>query len=569
MTSSELREKFLKFFEERGHKIVPSSSLLPEDTSVLLTTAGMQQFKSYYLEEESPYGQNIVSSQKCFRTSDIEEVGDEKHLTFFEMLGNFSFGGYFKKEAIEIAKEFLDSIKIEIDYVTVFAGDENTPKDEKSAEVWRGLGFTEEKGNLRFCNKEENFWGPTGQEGPCGPTTEIYVKGIEIWNIVFNEYYCKDNKLKKLKKPGIDTGMGLERLAIISQDKETIFETDLFLSIIEKIEDLSSNKYEDHKREFRIIADHIRGSVFLIADGVRPDNVEQGYILRRLLRRAIRLARVLELPSNFLILLGKIVISEYKGAYPEMNHDILAVMGEEREKFELTLENGLREFEKLEIIDGKEAFKLYASYGFPLELTKELALEKGIEINEDDFDSEFKKHQEISRTAAAGKFKGGLADTKEETIKLHTAHHLLLAALQKILGTHVKQKGSNINSDRLRIDFVHPQKMTKEEIEAVEKIVNDKIEEGLKVIKREMSKEEAEKIGAEMEFGGKYDDTVSVYFIEDEKGNVFSKEFCGGPHVKNTNELSRGPSSGKKRRFRIKKEQSSSAGVRRIKAILE
>ena len=560
MTSSELREKFLKFFEERGHKIVPSSSLLPEDTSVLLTTAGMQQFKSYYLEEESPYGQNIVSSQKCFRTSDIEEVGDEKHLTFFEMLGNFSFGGYFKKEAIEIAKEFLDSIKIEIDYVTVFAGDENTPKDEKSAEVWRGLGFTEEKGNLRFCNKEENFWGPTGQEGPCGPTTEIYVKGIEIWNIVFNEYYCKDNKLKKLKKPGIDTGMGLERLAIISQDKETIFETDLFLSIIEKIEDLSSNKYEDHKREFRIIADHIRGSVFLIADGVRPDNVEQGYILRRLLRRAIRLARVLELPSNFLILLGKIVISEYKGAYPEMNHDILAVMKEEREKFELTLENGLREFEKLEIIDGKEAFKLYASYGFPLELTKELALEKGIEINEDDFDSEFKKHQEISRTAAAGKFKGGLADTKEETIKLHTAHHLLLAALQKVLGTHVKQKGSNINSDRLRIDFVHPQKMTKEEIEAVEKIVNDKIEEGLKVIKREMSKEEAEKIGAEMEFGGKYDDTVSVYFIEDEKGNVFSKEFCGGPHVNNTSELGS---------FKIKKEQSSSAGVRRIKAILE
>ena len=544
MNSKELRNKFLKYFEERGHKIVPSSSLIPKDGTVLLTTAGMQQFKLYYSGEKSPYGNNTTSCQKCFRTSDIEEVGDESHLTFFEMLGNFSFGGYFKEEAIKLAKEFIDSLNIKIDYVTVFEGDENTPKDEKSAEVWRKLGFSEKKGNLKFCNKKENFWGPTGEEGPCGPTTEIYAEGIEIWNIVFNEYYCKNNKLEKLKIPGIDTGMGLERLALVLQKKETIFETDLFKPIIEKI------KFQD-KKTTRIIADHIRGACFLIADGIIPSNTEKGYILRRILRRTIRFGK-----SVNLIGVAKVVIEEYKEIYPELeSNNILSVIKEEQEKLEKTLENGLRQFEKLEKITGDDAFNLYQNYGFPFELTRELAEEKGIDVNENAFKEAFEKHQELSRKGMEQKFKGGLIDTSEQTTKYHTATHLLLAALRKVLDKDVQQKGSNITAERLRFDFNHDAKLTEEEVKQVEELVNQKIEEGVEVVCEEMPLNQAKKEGAVGVFGEKYGDMVKVYTIGD-----FSKEICGGPHVERTSELGH---------FKITKQESPGAGMRRIRAILE
>jgi len=554
MTSDKLRKKFLEYFKKNGHKIVPSSSLLPTDNSVLLTTAGMQQFKPYYLGEESPYGENVASIQKCFRTSDIEEVGDERHLTFFEMLGNFSFGGYFKKEAIGLAKDFVNSLGIKIDYVTVFEGDENTPKDQESIDIWEKLGFSEEKGNLKLCNKEENFWGPTGEEGPCGPTTEIYAGGIEIWNIVFNEYYSKNGKLEKLETSGIDTGMGLERLAMVIQKKETIFETDLFWSSIEELEKISGKKYKDNKKEFRIIIDHVRGACFLIADGVIPSNTERGYILRRLLRRTIRFGRLLEM-EGFLVDLAKVVIKEYKEIYPELNDDILTIIKEEQEKFEKTLENGLKQFERLDKITGEDAFNLYQSYGFPLELTEELAKEKGIEVDKNAFEEALKKHQEISRAGVESKF-GGVGDREsEECIKLHTATHLLHQALREVLGDHVQQMGSDITSQRLRFDFSHTAKMTDEEKQKVEDVVNDKIKKGIDVEKKEMSYKEAIDSGALAFFRDKYPDKVSVYSV-----GSFSKEICAGPHVANTSQLGK---------FRIKKEGSSSAGVRRIKAVLE
>jgi len=554
MNSDKLRNKFLEYFKKNGHKIVPSSSLLPTDNSVLLTTAGMQQFKPYYLGEESPYGENVASIQKCFRTSDIEEVGDERHLTFFEMLGNFSFGGYFKKEAIGLAKDFVNSLGIKIDYVTVFEGDENTPKDQESIDIWEKLGFSEEKGNLKLCNKEENFWGPTGEEGPCGPTTEIYAGGIEIWNIVFNEYYSKNGKLEKLETSGIDTGMGLERLAMVIQKKETIFETDLFWSSIEELEKISGKKYKDNKKEFRIIIDHVRGACFLIADGVIPSNTERGYILRRLLRRTIRFGRLLEM-EGFLVDLAKVVIKEYKEIYPELNDDILTIIKEEQEKFEKTLENGLKQFERLDKITGEDAFNLYQSYGFPLELTEELAKEKGIEVDKNAFEEALKKHQEISRAGVESKF-GGVGDREsEECIKLHTATHLLHQALREVLGDHVQQMGSDITSQRLRFDFSHTAKMTDEEKQKVEDVVNDKIKKGIDVEKKEMSYKEAIDSGALAFFRDKYPDKVSVYSV-----GSFSKEICAGPHVANTSQLGK---------FRIKKEGSSSAGVRRIKAVLE
>jgi alanyl-tRNA synthetase len=547
MESKELRNKFLEYFKSKGHEIVPSSSLLPTDKSVLLTTAGMQQFKSYYTGEKSPYGKNVVSCQKCFRTSDIEEVGDERHLTFFEMLGNFSFGGYFKKEAIAFAKEFIDSLEIEIDYVTVFEGNDSTPKDEESIKIWNGLGFSEEKGNLKLYGKEDNFWGPTGEEGPCGPTTEIYAKGIEIWNIVFNEYYFKDKKLSKLKTPGIDTGMGLERLAMVSQNKSNVFETDLFVSIME-----AKNKSE------RIIADHVRSAVFLISDGVLPSNVEQGYVLRRVLRRAIRYGKLLAMPENFLTDLALKVIEKYKETYPELGGNqlnIIEVIKKEKEKFGATIERGLKEFEKFESITGEQAFNLYQSYGFPLELTEELAKEKGIKIDEEEFKKAFEKHQEISRAVAEAKFGGVGERDNYESAKLHTATHLLHRALREVLGSHVQQMGSDITPERLRFDFSHTQKMTDEEKKKVENLVNQQIKNDLEVKKEEMPYGEAIKLGALAFFREKYPLVVSVYSI-----GAFSKEICAGPHVKKTSELGC---------FKILKEESSSAGIRRIRAILE
>ena len=569
MDSSEIRQRFLSFFEKNKHKIMPSSSLLPADPSVLFTTAGMQQFKPYYLGEKSPFGPNVASCQKCIRTSDIDEVGDEKHLTFFEMLGNFSFGGYFKEEAIKLAYEFIvKELKLEIDYVTVFSPDKvgdadwrkGVLQDKESFKIWQDLG-------IKDIRKEgiDNFWGPTGDEGPCGPTTEIYVNGIEIWNIVFNEFLCnKNKKLGKLETPGVDTGMGLERLAMVVQKVPTVFETDLFDTILKKI----GSDIQDIRGK-RIVADHIRAATFLINDEVQPLNIERGYILRRLLRRAIYYYNSFGLKDRSVTELVDVIADIYEDTEYNLNqrtNNIKNIIAKEETTFLLTLEVGKKKLEEYiqknrsNGISGEFAFTLYSTYGYPLELTVQLAQENGEKIDIDGFAKEFKEHQELSRTSSAGMFKGGLADDKPETIKLHTAHHLLLAALQDVFGKQVKQKGSNINSERLRIDFSFDRKLTDEEKKKIEDIVNQKIKDGLDVVKKEMLKEEAEKIGAEMEFGVKYGDRVSVYFIQDKNGNVFSKEFCGGPHVKNTSELGN---------FKIIKEESLGSGVRIIKATLK
>jgi len=547
MKSGELRERFLKFFEKKGHKIVSSSSILPTDPSVLFTTAGMQQFKPYYLGEKSPYGKNVVSCQKCFRTSDIEEVGDDSHLTFLEMLGNFSFGGYFKKEAIKMAYEFIFkelNIPLKDAIFTVFEGDGLVPEDKESIEIWKGLGIPESQ--IKKCGKEDNFWGPTGEEGPCGPTTEIHFKGVEVWNLVFNEYYQdKDKKLIPLEQKGVDTGMGLERLAMAVQGKNNVFETDLFESILKEI------PQKDGKAE-RIIADHIKGAVFLISEGIFPSNVERGYVLRRILRRTMRYGRLFNLPENFLIPLAKKVIEFYNDVYPELKSkesEILTVIQNEEEKFEKTLGEGLKQFEK-----GVDAFELYTTYGFPLELTMELAKEKGIEIDTESFNKRFKKHQEISRAGAEKKFVGGLADHSEKTIKYHTAAHLMLAALREVLGPEIYQKGSNITAERLRFDFNYPQKLGGEQIRRIEDLVNEKIKEDLEIVCKEMTLEEAKEKGATGVFEEKYGNLVKVYNIGE-----FSKEICGGPHVKRTSELGH---------FKVQKEESSGAGVRRIRAIL-
>lgn len=533
MTSNDIRQKFLKYFESKGHTIAPSSSVVPEgDSSVLFTTAGMQQFKPYYLGEKSPFGDKVVSVQKCIRTSDIEEVGDDTHLTFFEMLGNFAFNNAVsKREAITYAYEFITSeMGLTIDYVTVFGGDEITPKDEESEKIWRSIDS-----NLRIKEegREDVFWGPTGDEGPCGPTTEIYVGGVEIWNVVFNEYYKdKEGNFKKLDNFGIDTGMGLERLLVQVQKKKNVYETDLF--------------FGETTKEERIVADHVKASLVLISDGVIPSNTGQGYILRRLIRRAARFSKE---PLSIMIEKMKEL---YSGIY---DLDDRGEIAKEENKFRETLSNGLKEFEK-----GTDPFILATTYGFPIELTEELAKEKGHSIDLPDFRKKMSDHQKLSQTSSAGMFKGGLANHNEATVKLHTAHHLLLAALQEVLGKSVKQRGSNITDERLRIDFSFDRKMTDEEKKKVEDIVNDAIARDLQVVRKEMSKADAEQLGAQMEFGAKYGDIVSVYLIGDEKGEAFSKEFCGGPHMEHTGALGK---------FKIQKEEASSQGVRRIKAILE
>ncbi|MEK7519302.1 MAG: alanine--tRNA ligase [Patescibacteria group bacterium] len=557
MTSKELREKFLSFFEKRGHQIVPSSSLLPSDPSVLFTTAGMQQFKEYFLGKSSPFGANVATCQKCFRTSDIDEVGDDTHLTFLEMLGNFSFGGYFKEEAIQLAYEFLfKELKIpkEEAIFTVFEGYEKVPLDQESIQIWQNLGIPDNK--IKKCGRADNFWGPTGLEGPCGPTTEIYINGVEVWNVVFNEYY-QDQKgnLTFLNQKGVDTGMGLERLAMIVQKKKNVFETDLFLPILTEI-------LGQDERVKRIIADHIKGAVFLIADGILPSNIERGYILRRILRRAIKYGKPLNLPKNFLIPLAKKVIEIYRDIYPELfskETDILTVIQDEEEKFEITLFKGLKQFEKISQsgeVKGEAAFHLFDTYGFPLELTLELAKEKNLKIDIKGFNEAFDKHREISRAGVESKFGGhGLGqDATGVTVNLHTATHLLHQALRQILGNHVKPMGSDITSERTRFDFSHSQKMTDEEIKKVEELVNQKIKEDLEVKREEMSYDDALKSGAMAFFKKKYPERVTVYSI----GN-FSKEICGGPHVKRTLEIGH---------FKIIKEERSGARVRRIRAVL-
>ncbi len=566
MTSAEIREKFLKFFENKGHKIVPSSSLIPDDPSVLFTTAGMQQFKEYYTNQEGALRDfktlNVVTSQKCIRTGDIEEVGDNTHLTFFEMLGNFSFGGYGRREAIEYAYEFITKeMNLEISYVTVYEGNSIVPKDEESKKAWQDLGVKDirEEG-------ADVFWGPTGESGPCGPTTEIYCKNsigedIEIWNIVFNEYFSdvsrekldkREGTLKKLPSLGIDTGMGFERLLTVVNKKESVYETDLFNN--------------EKNKEDRIVADHIKASLFMISDGIFPSNVGAGYTLRRLIRRSARLSKK---SLNNLIPNVKDI---YKGIY---DLDDKGLIKEEEDKFKKTLEIGLKEFKKpARTGGGIDPFILFTSYGFPIELTEELAKEKGIKIDKEDFQKKMEEHQRLSQTASAGMFKGGLLNHEEKTIKLHTAHHLLLAGLKEVVDKNIKQRGSNITEERLRIDFLFDRKLTEEEKNKVENWVNDKINKNLKMTRKEMTIEEALSLGAEMEFGTKYPNTVSVYFLEDEDGNVYSKEFCGGPHVKNTAELcssSRAESrdKGSVNCFKIQKEEAVAKGIRRIKAILK
>ena len=545
MTSREIREKFLEFFEKRGHKIVPSSSLLPkDDPSVLLTTAGMQQFKPYYTGEKDPIkdfgARRAASIQKSFRTSDIDSVGDESHLTFFEMLGNFSFGDYFKEDAIKWGWEFITkelSISPERCHVSVFQGDNEVPKDKESIEIWESLGLPDNK--IKKAGREDNFWGPTGNEGPCGPTSEIYIDGIEVWNLVFNQYYQHPDKtLTPLKQNGVDTGMGLERLAMAAQNVSSIFETDLFKPLI---------------KTNRIMLDHSRAISFLISDGVMPSNKEQGYILRRLMRRVMTIKDIECADIENLL---KRVVKEYKNFYPELNEDlILSVFREENLKFKKAIQQGLRELDKLEKLDAISAFKLFESYGLTFDVIKDFAGTKAANLNQKDFDAEFKKHQELSRTASAGMFKGGLADASEATIKYHTAAHLMLAALRQVLGEQASQKGSNITPERLRFDFSYNQKMTPEEIKQVEDLVNDKIKEDLPVKMEEMTLEEAKAVGATGVFESKYGERVKVYTIGD-----FSKEICGGPHVKHTGEIGK---------FKIIKEESSSAGIRRIRAIVE
>ena len=617
MTSKKLRQGFLNFFEKKGHKIVLSSSLIPADPSVLFTTAGMQQFKEYFLGKDynpptvlprgapSPYGKRVASCQKCFRTSDIEEVGNIKHLTFLEMLGNFSFGDYFKEGAIELANELLNSkFKIQNSklWITYFKGDKEVPPDVESKEIWQNLGIPKER--IYGFGREENFWGPTGEEGPCGPTTEIHYdltgkpckKGskcipncdcgrfVELWNLVFNEYYQdynppstlysqpahpkKEKKLTPLKQKGVDTGMGLERLAMVVQQKSSVYETDLFEPIIKEIHE--QKKYTGptcvNLRSERIIADHIKGAVFLISEGIFPSNIEKGYVLRRILRRAIRYGKLLNLPKNFSIPLAQKVIEIYKDIYPEVKSkeaDILTVIQNEEEKFKKTLEQGLKEFEKAvskvksqksSVIKGIDAFHLFDTYGFPLELTEELAKEKKLKVDKKGFEEAFKKHREISRAGVEKKFGGIGREATYQATKLHTATHLLHAALREILGKHVKQMGSDITPQRLRFDFSHPQKMAPDEIKRVEDLVNQKIKEDLEVKKTEMSYQEAMKSGALAFFKEKYPDIVNVYLI----GN-FSKEICAGPHVNRTSELGQ---------FKIIKEESSGSGIRRIRAIL-
>lgn len=583
MNSEDLRKKFLNFFKDKNHTIVKSSSLIPDDGSVLFTTAGMQQFKDCYLEGGSKHGKRVTTSQKCFRTSDIDEVGDQDHLTFFEMMGNFSFNDYFKKEAILWAKEFLiEELNFDEEKLvyTYFKGNDEMPADKRAKEILINSGVKEK--NIYALGKQENFWGPTGSEGPCGPTVEIHYitdnnpcgpdcdpscdcdRFIEIWNLVFNQFFMdEEGKLSPLDNQGIDTGMGLERLAMVVQNKPHVFETDLFTPLKEIINSLVEKDLDQKAK--RIIVDHIKGSVFLIAEGVTPSNTERGYILRRLLRRSMRYRKLLDLPENLLKEVAKMVFKIYKEIYfQDVDKDqVLKIIEKERSKFEKALDKGLKEFYKTVekgSLSGKEAFHLYSTYGFPVEMIEELCKEEDIKFTRDGFEKAKKEHIKVSRKGAKKKFGGVSKDPEKEEVKLHTATHLLHEALRRVLGEHVKQKGSDINPKRLRFDFSHPESMTEEEIEQVEKLVNKKIKKELTQKLEEMSYDKAVEEGALSFFSeDRYPDVVKVYSFVDAEGNVFSKELCGGPHVKNTKELGE---------FKIIKEKSSSRGIRRIKATL-
>ena len=580
MKAIEIRNKYLNFFEKHGHKVIPSAPLIPEnDPSVLFTTAGMQPLVPYLLGEKHPEGTRLTDYQKCVRTNDIDEVGDNRHLTYFEMLGNWSLGDYFKEESIAMSFEFLTKelgIPVEKLSVTCFAGDEDCPRDEVAAEAWKKAGIAED--HIYYYGKDDNWW-IAGEEGPCGPDTEMFYdtgktacsdecqpscdcgKYVEIWNNVFMEYFKDKNGYTKLKQKNVDTGLGLERMAMLLQGKETPFDTELFSPIMEKLEELQQ---QDSIESRRIVAEHLRSSMMIISDGGRPSNLDRGYVLRRLIRRMIRHMNKLQINLSELSTLVDLNVETLKEMYPELekNKEIIkTTMIEEKDKFVKTLANGEREFQKeinklkdTKIISGQIVFKLYDTYGFPPEVTKELAAENGYEIDTKQFEELFKQHQEKSRAGSEQKFKGGLAEQTEETISYHTATHLLNAALKQVIGKDAHQRGSNITADRMRFDFNCDHKLTDEEKKQVEDLVNKWIQEELPVTKQEMKKEEAIKSGAECMFIEKYPDIVTVYSI----GEI-SKELCGGPHVSNTKELGT---------FKIKKEESSSSGVRRIKAVL-
>ena len=581
---NELKREYIDFFKSKGHTEIKSASLVPDEKgSVLFTIAGMQPLIPYLLGDKHPAGDKLVDSQKCLRTIDIDDVGDKSHLTFFEMLGNWSLGDYFKDEAIAWSFEFLTEVlKIPKERlaVTIFAGNEIAPMDEYSKNIWLKLGIPED----RICaTKDDNWWPNLEMPGLCGPDSEMFYfrsddeipekfdpednRWVEIWNDVFMQYdHKEDGTIEPLKHKNVDTGMGLERVTAILEGVNDNYLSSIWKDVIEKICEISNTKYEDNKESIRIIADHIRTSVFISADysGIKPSNVGQGYILRRLIRRSIRHAKKLniDISSNWDIEIAKLIINKYKKYYKELEENenvVYEVLTNEKNKFNKTIEKGLREFEKVtkdnNDIDATTAFKLYDTYGFPLELTVELAHEKNIKVDEKGFEEKFKAHQELSRTSSAGQFKGGLGGNGEIETKYHTATHLLNAALKVVLGSDVHQRGSNITAERMRFDFNCDHKLSDEEKEKIENLVNTWIKESLPVTFEEMNKDEAIKSGAECMFIEKYPDIVTVYSI----GNV-SKELCGGPHVKNTSELGH---------FKIKKEEASSAGVRRIKAILE
>ncbi len=581
-----LKDLYIDFFVSKGHKQIPSAPVVPEnDPSVLFNTAGMQPLIPYLMGQPHPYGTRLVDYQKCIRTNDLDSIGDKTHHTFFEMLGNWSLGDYFKKESINYSFEFLTkvlNIPLERLAITVFKGEDNIPCDNISAKTWQSLGISEDR--IAYLGKEDNFW-IAGDCGPCGPDTEIFYfrseddipqkfdpkdeRWVEIWNNVFMEFYKDSNgNITELPKKNVDTGMGYERVVAVLEGVDDNYLSSVWIDIIKKIEELSKYTYEENPISMRIIADHIRTSVFILGDeaGIKPSNTDQGYILRRLIRRAIRHAKKLEIDenSNWEVLIANMIIDKYAKYYSELTKNkevILEGLTNEKIKFNKTLAKGLKEFEKItshldtKTLNKDLAFKLYDTYGFPIELTVELAKEQKINVDVEGFNEKFKAHQELSRTASSGKFKGGLAGDSEKEIKYHTATHLLNAALKVVIDKNVHQKGSNITSERMRFDFSCDHKLTDEEKQKTEDLVNKWISEGLDVTVTEMSKEEALKSGAECMFIEKYPDIVTVYSIGD-----ISKELCGGPHVKNTNELGK---------FKIIKEEASSAGVRRIKAILE
>lgn len=589
LDSTKLKKLYIKFFREKEHKVIPNVSLIPEqDPTVLFTTAGMHPLVPFLLGQLHPLGKRLVNVQRCLRTDDIDEVGDDFHLTFFEMLGNWSLGDYFKEETIRWSLEFLTDKKwLGLDkhriYITVFAGDEDAPRDEETARIWQDVGIPKER--IFYLPKKDNWWGPAGATGPCGPDTEMFYdsgkepcskgckpgcscgKYFEIWNDVFMEYNkTAEGKYELLKQKNVDTGMGVERTVAALQGKKSVYEIGTFKPIVDKIKLIAKIKKPNEKQEksIRIITDHIKSSTFILGDErtVVPSNVDQGYVLRRLIRRAIRHGKLIGIETDFLSNLAEIVIDLHKKDYPDLGDKkdfILDELKKEELKFRKTLEKGLRKFEQIakkkKRLDGKDAFLLFQSFGFPIEMTKELGKEIGVAVDEKGFEEEFKKHQQISRVGAEKRFKGGLSDASKQTTKLHTATHLLNEALRRVLKKRdITQKGSNITPERLRFDFNFGRKLTKKELKGVEELVNKHIKKALPVERREMTIEEAKKMGAQAMFEHKYGEKVLVYTIGD-----FSVEICGGPHVKNTKELGK---------FKIMKEEAIAAGVRRIKAKL-